>query len=474
MRARRWLARGALALAAAAVVLLLSFAGDGGLWLVLLTAGAAAVVVAAGYWFLLHRGPLRWLALALVVGVPVALLVVFAVGDLFLVAVAAAVLLAAAVAAARAALRPDRSRFTMAVTDAPDPRHPFLVMNPRSGGGKVDRFRLRERAEELGAEVALLDRPGTDVQELARQALARGADLLGVAGGDGTQALVAQVAAEHDVPFVVVSAGTRNHFALDLGLDREDPARCLDALRDGVEARIDLGDINGRTFVNNASFGAYAEIVEHPGYRDEKRRTTLDALPDLLARRRGAHLVARAGGATFDAPQALLVSNNSYASPDLAEMGRRVRLDLGVLGVIAVRVDSARQAVGLLNGAHQQGLRLAEATEVVVTADTDAVPVGIDGETVRMTTPVRCAIRPGALRVRLPRERPGVRPPKARVQWTVLWGLALGRPVGTAGSVPAHAGVVAAPPASAPEPRTPAPRAPAAGERRGASEARDG
>ena len=157
-------------------------------------------------------------------------------------------------------------------------------MNPRSGGGKVTRFGLQERAEALGAEVALLDRPGTDVQQLARDALARGADLLGVAGGDGTQALVAQVAAEHDVPFLVISAGTRNHFALDLGLDREDPTRCLDALRDGVEARIDLGEINGRPFVNNASFGAYAEIVENPAYRDDKRGTALDTLPDLLVR----------------------------------------------------------------------------------------------------------------------------------------------------------------------------------------------
>src|SRR4029450_9631303 len=204
--------------------------------------------------------------------------------------------------------------------------HPFFVMNPRSGGGKVDQFRLRERAEELGAEVALLDRPGTDVQQLARDALARGADLIGVAGGGGTQALVAQIAAEHDVPFLVVSAGTRNHFALDLGLDREDPARCLDALRDGVEARIDLGDINGRTFVNNASFGASAEIVENPDYRDDKRGTTLDALPDLLSRRRGAHLVAEVGGFQVDAPQALLVSNNPYEANDLAGMGRRSRL----------------------------------------------------------------------------------------------------------------------------------------------------
>jgi diacylglycerol kinase family enzyme len=430
MGARRWWARGSLALIAVAFVVLLVFAGRRGLWLVLLTVAAAALVVAALFWFLLQRGPLRWLALTLAVAAPVAVLAVFVANRLLWVAVAAAGILAAAIVAAHAALRPDRSEWVLKAADAPAPRHPFLVMNPRSGGGKVARFRLRERAEELGAEVALLDRPGTDVQQLARDALARGADLIGVAGGDGTQALVAQVAAEHDVPFLVISAGTRNHFALDLGLDRSDPARCLDALRDGVEARIDLGEINGRTFVNNASFGAYAEIVESPAYRDDKRGTTLAALPDLLSHRRGAHLIAEVGGSQVDAPQALLVSNNPYEASDLAGMGRRSRLDRGVLGVVAVRVDRARQAVGLLNGAHRQGLRLAEAREVVVTADVPEVPVGIDGETVRLTTPVRCRIRPGALRVRLPRERPGVRPPRGRLDWAALWGLAAGRPAG--------------------------------------------
>jgi hypothetical protein len=168
--------------------------------------------------------------------------------------------------------------------------------------------------------------------------------------------------------------------------------------------------------------------VENPGYRDDKRGTTLDALPDLLTRRRGAHLVAEVDGVRIDAPQALLVSNNPYEANDLAGMGRRSRLDRGLLGVIAVRVDSARQAVGLLNGASRQGLRRAEAPEVVVAADVAEVPVGIDGETVRLTTPVRCTIRPGALRVRLPRERPGVRPPRGRLDWAALWGLATGRP----------------------------------------------
>jgi diacylglycerol kinase family enzyme len=453
VRARQWWARASLALVAAALLLLLAFAGDGGLWLVLFTAVAAAVVVASLFWFLLHRGPVRWLAVALAVVTPVALLVVFVANGLLWVAVLGAVLLVAGVAAAHTALHPNQAEWALPVAEATPPRHPFVVMNPRSGGGKVGRFRLREQAEELGAEVALLDRPGTDVQQLARDALARGADLLGVAGGDGTQALVAHVAAEHDVPFLVISAGTRNHFALDLGLDREDPSRCLDALRDGVEARIDLGEVNGRPFVNNASFGAYAEIVENPAYRDDKARTALEALPDLLSRRRGAHLVARVGDAVIDAPQALLVSNDPYEDSDLAGMGRRSRLDRGVLGVIAVRVDTARQAVGLLQGAHRRGVQRAEAREVLVTADVPEVPVGIDGETVRLSTPVRCTVRPRALRVRLPRQRPGVRPPRERLRWAALWSLAAGRfptaPGPGAGDRPAPVGAdPAAPPAS--------------------------
>ncbi|MFL6096839.1 MAG: diacylglycerol/lipid kinase family protein [Blastococcus sp.] len=436
-RIRRWAARASLGLGVLVVVVLLAFAGRRGVWLVLLTAATALVVLVAGFWFLLQRGLLRWLALALAVGAPVAVVVVFAANRLLWVALLAAGVMAAAVTAGRTALRPDRSEWALPVTDAPAPTRPFVVMNPRSGGGKVLRFALQERAEALGAEVALLDRPGTDVQQLARDALARGADLLGVAGGDGTQALVAQVAAEHDVPFLVISAGTRNHFALDLGLDREDPAAGLEALRDGVEARIDLGEINGRTFVNNASFGAYAEIVESPAYREDKRGTTLDTLPDLLRGRRGARLVADLGGPRVDQPQALLVSNNPYEASDLVGLGRRARLDRGVLGVIALRVDSARQAVALVNRAHERGLQRAETREVLVRSDEAAIPVGIDGETVRLSTPVRCSIRPGALRVRLPRNRPGIRPPRGRLDWAALWTLATGRADRPVGAEPA-------------------------------------
>ena len=222
-------------------------------------------------------------------------------------------------------------------------------MNPRSGGGKVVKFDLQRKAEALGARVTLLDGPGyVDVAALVREAVADGADLLGVAGGDGTQALVAGIAAEHDIPLLVISAGTRNHFALDLGLDRDDPSTCLGALRDGEEVRVDLGMIADRPFVNNASFGAYAEIVQSPEYRDNKKRTMLEMLPDLLSASSASALTVRTGDTTLTGEQAVLVSNNTYGAGKLRDMGRRARIDQGVLGVITGHLASTAEAVSVL------------------------------------------------------------------------------------------------------------------------------
>ena len=140
-----------------------------------------------------------------------------------MVAIVAVALMIAAAGTARAALSTGGPDAAMPARPAARPRRPFLIMNPRSGG-KVTRFGLKDKAEALGAEVALLQGPGTvDVAALARKAVADGADLLGVVGGDGTQALVAGIAAEHGLPFLVISAGTRNHFALDLGGPRHRP-----------------------------------------------------------------------------------------------------------------------------------------------------------------------------------------------------------------------------------------------------------
>src|SRR5262250_2568517 len=424
-----WLARAAFALVFASAAVLIGFADLASLAMVAAGAVAACLIVAGGYWFLAHRGVVRWMAFGLVIVVLVVVLVVFAVHNLIWVAVVSIVLLVLAAGAARLALA--RAAAAPADTGMPfrevlPPQRAFLIMNPRSGGGKVAKFGLKDKAEALGAEVALLEGPGqVDVAALAQGAVADGVDLLGVAGGDGTQALVAGIAAEYDLPFLVISAGTRNHFAMDLGLDRENPAACLDALTgDGVEQRIDLGIIGDRTFVNNASFGAYAEVVESPAYRDDKRGTTLQMLPDILSGHRGATLTARAGETTVAGPQALLVSNNPYQGGDIAGLSRRARLDAGTLGVVAVTVDSALQAATLVRGTRGQGLTTLTADEVVVDADAPEIPVGIDGETVMMPTPVRCAIEPGALRVRVPRDRPGTRPPKPKLDWAELRRLA--------------------------------------------------
>lgn len=419
-------------MAAAAALVPVAAAGlRGGVGLVLVSVAAFAVALAALWWCLTHRGVVRWTAAVIAVAAPLIAAAVVVRADLLWVVLVSVALWAAASALAGAALRDPGAGVGPVEREAPPPRHPVVIMNPRSGGGKVVRFDLVRRARELGAEVVLLDRPGTDIVEIARKAVADGADLLGVAGGDGSQALVAGVAAEHDVPFMVISAGTRNHFALDLGLDRDDPSRCLEALTDGVEVRVDLGWIAGRTFVNNASFGAYAAIVQSDAYRDDKVRTTLDLLPDLLVRHRGGQLRVRAGGVRIGGSQAVLVSNNPYAWDDIAGLGRRPRLDRGVLGVLTVTVDSAVEAAGLVRGLRARGIWRGTCREVVVERAGEDVgaplPVGVDGEALSLPVPVRCVIRPGALRVRVPRRRPGVRAERTAPDWRRLWALALSR-----------------------------------------------
>jgi len=425
---RRWLARLAFLTAAAAVVLVLAGAGvRASIGLLAVGAGGMLVMLVAAWWFLTHRGLLRWTAGTVAVAAPVAVTIVYALASLIWVVVGFAVLWAGMVAAGRAALRHSRHG-KPAEFATPPPSHPFLIMNPRSGGGKVARFDLEQRARKLGAEVYLLDGPDVDVAAVARQAVRDGADLLGVAGGDGTQALVAAVAAEVGVPFLVISAGTRNHFALDLGLDREDPATCLEALDDGVEIRVDLGRVGDRVFVNNASFGAYATIVQSPAYRDDKAGVTLDLLPDLLTGPRWPVLRVQVGDdLAVMGPQAVLVSNNPYGLDDVAGLGRRYHLDSGELGVLAVHVRGTADAASLLFGGRPGTVTRTTAGLVAIDADVARLPVGVDGEALLLPTPVRCSISPAALRVRVPRHRPGVPVPPPELDWSRLRKLALTR-----------------------------------------------
>lgn len=423
----RWYARLSLLLGVATLVFILV----GGLKsIAALIVGLLGMAVAlVGAWEFLRRvGTARWIGAAVAIAAPIAVLILFIVKHVLWEVLVALALFAAASWAARQALAQTAPDTKMPESETAPPKNSFLVMNPRSGGGKVKKFSIDSKATALGAHVQLLEGPGeVDVAALARQAVDDGADLLGVAGGDGTQALVAGIASQHDLPFLVISAGTRNHFAMDLGLDRERPDQGLEALTDGVEVCLDLGDINGRTFVNNASFGAYAEIVQSPAYRDDKAGTTLQMLPELLSGRRGPQLRLLIDGApTIESPQAVLISNNPYEMGDLAGMGRRARIDGGLLGVLAIRVANAGQAARLVQGRRAGALYQGVAHEVVIEADTPTIPVGIDGEAVEMATPVRCVIRPAALRVRVPRNRLEIPPPRRQAEPMALVHQALG------------------------------------------------
>ena len=238
---------------------------------------------------------------------------------------------------------------------------------------------------------------GDDLLQLARDAIARGADVIGMAGGDGSQALVSSVASEHDIPHVVIPAGTRNHFALDLGLDRDDVVGALDAFTDGVERRIDLADVNGRIFVNNASLGLYAKIVQSEEYRDAKLQTTANMLPDLLgpdAEPLDLRYTTE-DGTEMPSAHLIQVSNDPYDLKHLVGGGTRPRLDLGVLGIVTMKVGDPAQG--------WQAPRF----EV---RSSGPVEIGVDGEALTMDPPLRFTSHPRSLRVRLPRHAPGSSP----------------------------------------------------------------
>jgi diacylglycerol kinase family enzyme len=270
---------------------------------------------------------------------------------------------------------------------------PFLFVNPRSGGGKAERAGLADAACERAIETTVL-RPGDNLAALVDRAVADGADALGVAGGDGSLATVAAAALAHDLPFVCVPAGTRNHFALDLGLDRNDLVGSLDAFTDGIERRIDVAEVNDRLFLNNVSLGVYGDAVREPDYRDAKALTLLETAVRVLgpsARTTDLELVDDAGRPHRD-PAVVLVSNNPYSLEPPQAPGTRRTLDGGQLGVLVLDPPSRVPSAGHAWTASRLEI-LAEAT----------LHAGIDGEAVDLTPPLRFATRPRALRVRVPR-----------------------------------------------------------------------
>lgn len=252
----------------------------------------------------------------------------------------------------------------------------LLIVNPRSGQGETPAEELVAAAEALGIETRLLG-PGDDPGEIARSS---SADVLGMAGGDGSLAPVAEVALEREAAFVCIPFGTRNHFARDVGIDRDDPLGAVRAFT-GTERLIDVARAGNRLFLNNVSLGVYARLV----HRRERHRRRREALARLRA---WATLLRHREplGITIDGEpvesRLVLVANNAYAL-DLPSLGARERLDEGKLHVYGA-------------GDERVGDRF------VVDAAAGRIEAAVDGEPDALRTPIEFRIEPRALRVLVP------------------------------------------------------------------------
>jgi diacylglycerol kinase family enzyme len=263
------------------------------------------------------------------------------------------------------------------------PQRRYLIVNPRSGDGTPSADELVAAAEKRGIDCRVLV-DGDDPGAVARAAKA---DVLGVAGGDGSLAAVASIAIEHGIPVVCIPFGTRNHFARDLGLDCSDPVLALAAF-DGVEQRIDVGHVNGRLFLNNLSLGLYADLV-HPREQHRRRGEVFAGLRALKRLTREHHrLSVRRDGEAFQT-RVLVVANNRY-DLNLFNIGERASLTEGRLHLYAARG-------WLPTRWHER-----DAPRFVVSLDERRAIGAMDGEPVELDPPLEIECLPRALRVLAP------------------------------------------------------------------------
>ncbi len=288
---------------------------------------------------------------------------------------------------------------------------PALIINRWSGDGKADEIGLADAARKRGLRVIMLER-GDELATLAHDAISAGSDAIGMAGGDGSLALVAGVAMERDVPFFCIPVGTRNHFALDLGLDRDDPLAALAAVDKGDLLTVDSATANGHVFINNVSLGVYAIAVHREGYREAKTETISAVVkeaaedPDSLPPLR----FATPDGKRHEQVPLVLISNNPYVFTGPPDYGRRLRLDAGRLGVTTVTSLSGSEDFALQALADLPNVQDWETGSLRVESNT-AIEAGVDGEALKFTSPLTLEIRPKSLRVLVPQgTKPGFVP----------------------------------------------------------------
>jgi len=362
-------------------------------WGVLLTAAATITLLAGGVYFLGQPGNLRRL-------------LVLAVLSLAYLTVASYI--------SKQYWQAKRAAHQL----SPSQTHqPALIINPKSGNGRATKAGLAEKARAQGISVTVMQ-PGQDMVALAESAVAQGADILGISGGDGSLGIIAKVAMKHDLPMVVIPGGTRCHFARDIGLD---PNKILDALTgfSGVERRVDVGLLDGRVFINNASFGLYAEITSYNEYREHKLETSQREIQRLTSSKHPYYPLELTdnNGVTWDHAALVLIGVNRYEVVRLGELGERKRLDGGELHVIALQaldknIPKQLTARLSLSGTSTSPLVEWTTTNFSIAHSSGWLNAGVDGESIRVKSPVKLRLTSKALRLLVPPEGVRQRPVK--------------------------------------------------------------
>lgn len=318
-------------------------------------------------------------------------------------------------------------------------KKPYLIVNPKSGNGRAIKAGIPEKAASAGIEVKVTTKDD-NIVELARNAAKNGADVLGVSGGDGTIGAVATIAIEYDLPLVVLPGGTRCHFARDIGLD---PKLIGDALACfyGKEQRIDVGNINGRIFLNNASLGLYADIIDNPEYREHKVATSRATLQKLLTKQKRYPLIfTESQGKKHTEAVQILVGVNAYKTVNLFELGHRDSLTGHTLQITAITQLTDSLVKSLMKTAalnkdfvteNAGAVRQWNTKKFRVDAPGKKIVVGVDGEREEYKTPVTIEVMPGALRLMVLPEGLRQRPKNifSKDLITVMWRALTGKEI---------------------------------------------
>ena len=290
----------------------------------------------------------------------------------------------------------------------------FVALNSASGalGRESPERRVAELCREAGREASVaVTRDLAALCESIQRALEGGARTILVGGGDGTLGRVAPLLLERDAALGVLPLGSFNHFARDLGI----PLRLDDAVRTaltGVASRVDVGEVNGRVFLNNASLGLYPSFVrlrEQSEARGPARwLVRLRAAVRALRRHREIVVRIRVGEvSTVHRTPIVMVGNNEYRATGL-ELGTRASLSGGRLAIYIVRGGGRRHVLRLawrmLTNRVGDELEVLRAEAATLESRRPRLHVAMDGDVETMAPPLEFRIRPAALRVLLPAE----------------------------------------------------------------------